>query len=57
MNDEPHPTCPLDHTPNKQTVKALKDASEGHRLSKYDSLEDWMAAILADDGDEDGDDA
>lgn len=53
---KPHPTCPLDHTPNKQTIKALQDASEGHRLTNYDSFEDWMAAILADGEDDSGDD-
>ena len=32
--------------PNEETVKALQDTEESHKLSDYDSLEAFMQAIL-----------
>ena len=47
----PH-ECPLDHTPNTETIEALQDASESRNLADYDSLEDFLKSTLEDDEDD-----
>lgn len=34
------------HIPNDETVKALQDTQESHRLSDYDSVESFLQAII-----------
>lgn len=39
--------CPLDHTPNKKTQKALRDSAKGIGVTSYDSIEDLFADLNA----------
>jgi hypothetical protein len=35
------------HLPNTETVEALQDAQESHRLSDYDSTASFLQAIIS----------
>lgn len=38
-------TCSRSHTPNSETIKALRDAEKGENLIEFNSIEDFFKSL------------
>lgn len=47
--ERPMPKCPQDHTPNAETIAAIKEIEDGGGETFHGTVEEAIAAILSED--------